>query len=386
MRAKLIGLAAICLMGVGCESYAPAPPPLAAIDAEIEAVADPGEIIVLARTADAAQAVLATAEERGYRVKSREWLRGLSLELIVLAAPEGVSPRAAIRILEASAPGVSAGVNHAYQGGPEAAVDIGSRRYADALLGWPASGCPASVKRIGVIDAEIDRREPALAGAEIIVRDFASGGARSAHGSITAAVLAGPGRLTGATIYNAAVIETSVNGTTQASVDQIVRALDWLRAEDVRLVNVSLEGPYNRILERSVQRATALGMIIVASAGNPGPAAPARYPAAFNDVIAVTAVDVELSAHPRAARGPHIDLAAPGTDVFIPLAPRGRYISGTSVAAPFVTALLAALPPGSLASPERARARLAALAVDLGPKGRDDIFGYGLPRLTEGCP
>ena len=61
-------------------------------------------------------------------------------------------------------------------------------------------------------------------------------------------------------------------------------------------------------------------MVIVAAAGNDGLAAPPRYPAAFDFAIAVTAVDAELDAYDRAPRGEHIDFAAPGVDVFVPLA------------------------------------------------------------------
>jgi len=55
---------------------------------------------------------------------------------------------------------------------------------------------------------------------------------------------------------------------------------------DVRVVNISLAGPYNRTLDRGIQRAVDKGMIIVAAVGNDGAQALPLYPAALKDVIA----------------------------------------------------------------------------------------------------
>jgi hypothetical protein len=63
----------------------------------------------------------------------------------------------------------------------------------------------------------------------------------------------------------------------------------------------------------------------------------------------------------------------------------GRYLSGTSIAAPFVTALIAADPagPGTVAD---ARARLARASRDIGEAGPDETFGAGLPTVGGACP
>ena len=127
-------------------------------------------------------------------------------------------------------------------------------------------------------------------------------------------------------------------------------------------------------------------MVIVAAVGNDGPAAPPRYPAAFDFVIAVTAVDAELAAYARAPRGGYVDFSAPGVDVFVPLGGGGRYMTGTSIAAPFVTAMIASSPEAaSLGSVAAVRGSLAREAVDLGAAGSDDTFGAGLARAPESC-
>ena len=163
-----------------------------------------------------------------------------------------------------------------------------------------------------------------------------------------------------------------------AGVDDIMRAIDWHFDQGVRVVNVSLAGPYNKILDRGLHAAADRGMVIVAAAGNDGAGAPPRYPAAFDFVIAVTAVDADLRAYDRAPRGDHIDFAAPGVDVFVPVG-GGRYLTGTSISAPFVTALIAADPASrNLRSAREARDNLSRSTLDLGAIGRDDTFGTGL--------
>ena len=81
----------------------------------------------------------------------------------------------------------------------------------------------------------------------------------------------------------------------------------------------------------------------------------------------------------------YIDFAAPGVDVFVPME-GGRYMSGTSIATPFVTALIAANPDAaSLGSADGVSARLAQDTLDIGAAGRDDTFGAGLATTAAAC-
>ena len=267
----------------------------------------------------------------------------LDLVMLTFRLPPGTRAPAAIRELEAIAPGVTVGLNHAYRPEPGAG-GAGGRTYAGALLAWPDAGCPAYLP-VGVLDTGIDLGADSLPGARIVTRSFADGApAADAHGAAVAELLAGPGRLRDAQVFYAAVVGNVPDADPAAGVDAIMRAIDWLHGSGVRLVNVSLAGPYNKILDRGLAAAADRGMVIVAAVGNDGPGAPPRYPAAFDFVIAVTAVDADLDPYARAPRGSYVDFAAPGVDVFVPLAGSGRYMTGTSIAAPFVTALIASSP------------------------------------------
>src|SRR5690606_11017674 len=161
----------------------------------------------------------------------------------------------------------------------------------------------------------------------------------------------------------------------------------WLATQRVQIVNLSLGGPRNLLLEAAIARVLELGIAVVAAGGNGGPDGPAVYPAAQRGVLAVTAVDAELAPYRQATRGAYLAFAAPGVDVWS-AAPgkEGAYYSGTSYAAPFVTAVLAGLRQQSPETPwaaliERARES----ARDLGAPGRDPVFGWGLVQAVGDC-
>ncbi len=104
-------------------------------------------------------------------------------------------------------------------------------------------------------------------------------------------------------------------------------------------------------------------------------------------MIAVTAVDRREQVYRRANRGEHIDLAAPGVNVWTAASISGaRTKTGTSYATPFVTAAAALIlqaRPGL--TPAEVRAQLQETARDLGKAGPDEIFGHGLVQPVAEC-
>ena len=118
---------------------------------------------------------------------------------------------------------------------------------------------------------------------------------------------------------------------------------------------------------------------MVAAAGNAGPKSPPLYPAANANVIAVSATDAQDKLFAASNRGSYIALAAPGVDIFLP-APDEKYqmTSGTSFSAAYVSGLAALMLERNPAlKPDEVRAILMKTARDLGPPGRDDLFGAG---------
>ena len=108
------------------------------------------------------------------------------------------------------------------------------------------------------------------------------------------------------------------------------------------MINISLVGPQNRIVQRAVQALRARGIEIVAAVGNDGPAAPPQYPASYPGVVAVTGVDARGRALPEAGKASHLDFAAPGAEMAAALPGQGyAKVRGTSFAAPLATSRLA---------------------------------------------
>ena len=113
---------------------------------------------------------------------------------------------------------------------------------------------------------------------------------------------------------------TNRSGELETDTAHLTEALAKLEENGVRIVNLSLVGPSDEIVHRRIKdMATQKGIVFVAAAGNNGPDAPPGYPAAYEEVIAVTAVDRNGGSYDHANRGDYIDVAAPGVRVWAAL-------------------------------------------------------------------
>jgi minor extracellular protease Epr len=244
---------------------------------------------------------------------------------------------------------------------------------------------------IGLIDTAINRKHPALARASIVEKDFVAADREkpTAHGTGIASILVGAekgheGLLPDGKLYAASVFHQGDNGaTTGATTSSLVAALDWMAGQKVQVVNMSLAGPPNEVLGAMIGAQSKRGMLVVAAVGNDGPAARPLYPAAFEPVVAVTAVDRSSKVYRWANQGPQVDVAAWGVAATV-ARDKGGYgeESGTSYAAPIVAAAIAQSLAGGSRSTSAALNEIIASAEDLGPKGRDNTYGHGLVKLA----
>ncbi len=129
----------------------------------------------------------------------------------------------------------------------------------------------------------------------------------------------------------------------RCTIYDIVRGLDRAWGAEASIVNLSLSGPSNVLLERGVARLEELGAVVVAAAGNEG-TDEKRYPAAYPSVIGVGAIDSEGRRFVNGNRGAWVELMAPGVDV-LSTVPGNAFAfgNGTSLAAAHVTGMLAVL-------------------------------------------
>jgi subtilisin family serine protease len=237
--------------------------------------------------------------------------------------------------------------------------------------------------RIGIIDSSIDRRHNAFVNASITTQRFVDNDSPpNAHGTAIASIIASNdpqalGLAPSAQIYAAEVFDHNEQQGEFASTVSLIKALSWLMTQDVSVINISLAGPSNRLLETALTRVREKGVLAIAAAGNGGPMAQPMYPAAYPEVVAVTATDDRGRAFRLANRGEYVDIAAPGVNIRHAQAGGGfAASSGTSYAVPFVTVAAARLLQ-STAEPAQMLDALYASARDIGAPGRDQIYGYG---------
>jgi subtilisin family serine protease len=174
----------------------------------------------------------------------------------------------------------------------------------------------------------------------------------------------------------------------RADIFTLIDALDFMAGQDINVLNLSLAGPDNTVLEGVITDLVEdKDIVVVAAVGNDGPRAEPAFPAAYEPVVAVTAVDRDANVYRRAVQGSHVDIAAPGVNVWTAASISGaRAKTGTSFAVPFVsaaTAILRAERP-DLSAGEVAEV-LRSKAVDLGETGPDAVFGAGLLNLDASC-
>ena len=352
-----------------------------------------GEVVAFSPTDTA----LERARAAGFNVLRERVLDGLDARVVVLQVPAGVATRRALEQLRGLDPEGAYDFNHLYmdggvvgQGGAASAASgagdaAGAARdgaSAQASAGGDSGAVRADTAvRVGLVDGGVDTAHAVFR--DIVIHQHGCAApVPAAHGTAVASLMIGRspqfhGAAPGSELYAADVYCGLATG---GAVDAVVDALAWLVRERVPVINVSLVGPPNAMLENVVRMVIARGHVVVAAVGNDGPAAPPLYPASYPDVVGVTAVDARQRALLEACRGKQVKFSAPGADMSA-ANPSQTYavVRGTSFAAPIVAGLLAeVLSQPDKAAAQHAIADLAAHAVDLGAPGPDPIYGFGL--------
>lgn len=284
----------------------------------------------------------------GFRISADDRDSALGMRTVSLVVPNGMSAKEGLKRLHRVAPELQADFDHLFEpaGGPLVPMSA-------ALA---ASGVGRSGRVIGMIDGGV-ASHPSLAGKSIEQNGFAGAPQPTGHGTAVASLLVGSqGPFRGAAT-GARLLVADVYGGNRAagSATTIVKALGWLAAHHPQVINISLVGPPNKLVQRAIQIVQSRRIDVVAAVGNDGPAAPPQYPASYPGVIAVTAVDPTGRALPEAGKPTHLDFAAPGADMAAALPGNGyTRVRGTSFAAPLAAARLLALgSPQALAAEAR---------------------------------
>src|SRR3984885_8109559 len=240
-----------------------------------------GELLALAPQPAALQA----ASAAGFAVVRERSLEGLGTRIVVLHA-SGSTARALQR-LQTLDPAGAYDFNHIYTdsgtSAPVTAADADIAMAADdpnVAQGVAAGGGPAA--RVSLIDSGVDVTHKAFSGPPIQQHGCAGRAVPAEHGTAVASLMvartaAFHGAAPGSTLYAADVFCGLPTG---GAVDAVAEAFAWLAEAGVPVINVSLVGPPNRLLEVVGQGVLARGHIVVAAVGNNRRAAPPLNPAA----------------------------------------------------------------------------------------------------------
>lgn len=321
-------------------------------------------------------------KEIGAEIINMTKFKHLDMVIVTFKVPDELNTR---KILEKKLPTSwisQLGRNHIYEASASQLNDKETKNITETGFSKPACKQPVV---IGLIDTAIEKNHSALNKAKIKTKSFldSSVSTPTAHGTAVAGILVGDHDslkplLPQATLYSASVFYSRNEYSQGATLINLVQALDWMAANQVRVINMSLTGPNNPILEKAIQKTADQGMIVVAAVGNEGPASRPLYPAAYPQVIGATAVDSKQQIYRWANQGEQIDFAALGVSVMTSRANNqmGRE-TGTSMAAPVISAMAICKLTENM-SKDMVVQILKQNAIDLGVRGKDKVFGYGL--------
>lgn len=182
-------------------------------------------------------------------------------------------------------------------------------------------------------------------------------------------------------LYAVKVLDSYGNGR----ISDVIEGIEWSVLNNMDIISMSLgTDVYSQALDDTCNNAYDSGILLVAAAGNNGDGNlstdDVMYPARFDSVIAVSAVDYDNIAPLWSADGCEMELAAPGVNIYSTWLDGGYATrSGTSMATPFVSGVAALLMQGdNVSSPDEIRVILTNNSIDLGVEGRDGFYGFGL--------
>lgn len=171
-------------------------------------------------------------------------------------------------------------------------------------------------------------------------------------------------------LYGVKTLDASGTG----NLSDLIEGLQWCVDNGIHLVNLSLSSSEtNDTFREVIETVHRSGITLVCAAGNNGPNGSINYPAKYPTPIAVAATTETDQIATFSSRGPAVDIAAPGDKIVSTWLGGGyRALSGTSMAAPFVTGA-AALIMGTLGhvSPSQMRSLLMRSTISLASQSRD---------------
>lgn len=250
--------------------------------------------------------------------------------------------------------------------------------------GWHGSGVIVAVLDTGVDTAHPDFKDNLVEGYNFVdknndVTDL------DGHGTMVAGIIAAVANNSigiAGVAPEAKIMPLKVLTSEGGSWIDLDLAILYAVNHGAKIITMSLGGKYTLLgatTDAAIKYAYDHGCVLIAAAGNDNSSEP-FYPAAYDEVIAVSAINQKDTKATFSNYGNYIDLCAPGVNILSTMLNETyAYGSGTSFAAPFVAgvaALLISRNPNM--TPQEVAETLYNQAEDLGESGWDPYYGWGL--------
>lgn len=308
------------------------------------------QILLSATSLQQAELQRRAMTDLGASIVSRKQLSALGIVLSVFRLPAAADEDAFAEQVRKTLPDAQAESNQRYRLMAQSDARYDARHYAQDMVGLTVpSSCTAPI-RLAMLDSGVNTAIAPLQGRAIHFTDVT--GAKSLpqqHGTAIASLLLSadpdlPGLVPAASLEAVGIFAVDDNGDPETRTDWVLRGLNHLAGLQPAplAVNMSFGGNYSALLRAATDTLSG-HMLLVAAAGNTG-TDEKLYPAAFDTVIAVGAVDANRRRSRYSNFGDHVALYAPGEDIWVSDSRgRGYFASGSSYATPFATAALALL-------------------------------------------
>ncbi len=245
--------------------------------------------------------------------------------------------------------------------------------------------------KVGVIDTGVDYNHEDLKGRIVKAANFTKEPDidTNGHGTHVCGIIAANKNNIGVVgvaplcdLYVAKAFDEKGNAHTNS----IYQSIMWLISEGVDVINMSYSSNAPEEMERfAVDECIKRGIVTVAAAGNNGGKNSIMYPAKYDGVVAVTAVDINKKHAEFSSAGNEAYIAAAGTKI-ISTYKNNSYavLSGTSMATPLITGAVALLQSKALKrfgrklTIDEMNTVLGIYADDINNNGKDSEYGYGI--------
>ncbi|HBN09645.1 MAG TPA: hypothetical protein DD435_13675 [Cyanobacteria bacterium UBA8530] len=340
-----------------------------------------------------------TPDLKGFKLRQgvqiEDDLKGINA--VTVAVPAGISPEGLLAKVSKD-PVVSAGeldrivlLDNLTVDDPERGQQYNLDRVV-AEKAWEVS--MGEEIKIAIVDTGVDQNHPDLAGKLLPGQNILDSALYPkddvGHGTHVAGIAAAAtnNRLGIAGMApNAKIIPVKVIDRARGSASSFARGIIWAADHGADVMNMSF-GTYEPsvVLQKAVAYAIEKNVVLVSTMGNDDEERK-RYPAAYPGVIAVGSIDRQDQKSSFSNYGDWITITAPGTKIYstAPTYPTSlvssngyAFLSGTSMAAPLVTGIVALVRSQKKgATPAQVKEILQKSADDLGAPGFDKEFGYG---------